>query len=91
MTASRGAWARNAREGRAGKKQKRRGWQRSRLGIGVESRDPEKSISAEYLIKFKPTDFKPPARLESNRRHGGGRQKSCRKERKVRVEDGKKQ
>lgn len=89
MTASRRASARNAREGWAGKK--RRGWQRSRLGIGVESRDPEKSISAEYLIKFKPTDFKPPARLESNCRHGGGRQKSCRKERKVRVEEGKNQ
>lgn len=29
-------------------------------GIGVESRDPEKSISAEYLIKFKPSDLSLP-------------------------------
>lgn len=40
------------------------GWWRR---VAAESRDPEKSISAEYLMELEPRRFEPPARLQSGR------------------------
>lgn len=50
-------------------------------GIGGETRDPEKSISAEYLIKFKPSDLSLLPGCKATTGTGkGGREKMCRKE-----------
>lgn len=55
-------------------------------GTVVETRDPEKSISAEYLIKFKPSDLSllPGSKATTDTGEGGGsyvgrRKKRCRK------------
>lgn len=48
-------------------------------GKGGESRDSEKSISAEYLIKFKPSDLSLLPGAKASRDAGVEKWKSCRK------------
>lgn len=56
-------------------------------GRGAESGDCEKSISAEYLIKFKPSDLSllPGSKASADTGERGG--KSCRKEGDERAKD----